>query len=100
MEKVKDNIAKERLKTLQKLTEKLKMDYRRKLFNKKCTVLFENKVKDRDEYFGRDEFFNSVIVRSKENQSGKLKEVLITHGNHNSLFGEIDHKITKKNFAA
>ncbi len=100
MEKVKDNIAKERLKTLQKLTEKLKMNYRRKLFNKKCTVLFENKVKDRDEYFGRDEFFNSVIVRSKENQSGKLKEVLITHGNHNSLFGEIDHKITKKNFAA
>ncbi len=100
MEKVKDNIAKERLKTLQKLTEKLKINYRRKLFNKKCTVLFENKVKDRDEYFGRDEFFNSVIVKSKENQSGKLKEVLITHGNHNSLFGEIDHKITKKNFAA
>ena len=32
------------------------MKYRRNLFNKKSLVLFENKVKNKFEYFGRDEF--------------------------------------------
>ena len=37
-------------------------------------MLFENKVKnDKDKYFGRDEYQNSVIVKSKKNIIGSKK---------------------------
>ena len=51
----------------------------------------------RDEFFGRDEFSNSVIVKSKENLKGKIKNVKIINGNQNTLFGEIIQKDKKKN---
>ena len=63
-------------------------------------VLFENKLKNKDEFFGRDEYLNSVIVKTKENLKGKIKEVKITGGNQNTLFGEIDQKLNENNFAA
>ena len=63
-------------------------------------VLFENKLKNKDEFFGRDEYSNSVIVKTKENLKGKIKEVEIKGGNQNTLFGEINKKLSKRNFAA
>ena len=59
-------------------------------------VLFENKTKDGNKYFGRDEYFNSVIVESKENLIGKIKNVKITKINQNTLFGEIKSKLIHK----
>ena len=76
------------------------MKYRKNLFNKKSLVLFENKVKNKDEFFGRDEFSNSVIVKTKENLSGKIKEVKIINGNNNTLFGAIKQNFDKEEFAA
>ena len=38
-------------------------------------------------YFGRDEYLNSVIVRSDENLIGKTKEVKIIDGNQNTIMG-------------
>ena len=63
-------------------------------------VLFENRVKNKDEFFGRDEYSNSVIVKTKENIEGKIKEVQIKGGNQNTLFGEIEKRFNKRNFAA
>jgi tRNA A37 methylthiotransferase MiaB len=63
-------------------------------------VLFENKTKDGNKYFGRDEHFNSVIVESKENLTRKIKNIKITALNQNTLFGEINSKILKEDFAA
>ena len=63
-------------------------------------VLFENKISGKDKFFGRDEFSNSVIVKSNENLIGKLVEVNIIDGNQNTLFGAIDRKLDKKEFAA
>ena len=34
-------------------------------------VLFENKVKNKNEFFGRDEYSNSVIVKTSENLGRK-----------------------------
>ena len=51
-------------------------------------------------YFGRDEFFNSVIVESDENLSGKIKHVKILQGNQNTLFGEIVTNLNQNNYAA
>ena len=76
------------------------MRYRKNLFNKECSVLFENELKDRTGFFGKDEFSNSVIVKSSENLKGKIKKVSITNGNHNTLFGFISKKENKRDFAA
>ena len=75
------------------------MRYRKNLFNKQCLVLFENELKDKSGFFGKDEFSNSVIVKSSENLKGKIKKVSITNGNHNTLFGSISKK-EKKGFCS
>ena len=64
------------------------------------TVLFENKTKNQDKYFGRDEYFNSVIVKSNENVIGEIKHVKILEVNQNTLFGEIISNSNQKNYAA
>ena len=51
-------------------------------------------------YFGRDECFNSVIVESNENLTGKIKNVVITKISQNTLYGEVNSKLTQKEFAA
>ena len=94
------NLSKKRLIIFQNAAEKLKLKYKRSLFNKRVLVLFENKLKNKDEFFGRDEYMNPVIVRTKQNLRGKLHEVEITGGNQNTLYGEIDQKLNESNFAA
>ena len=62
--------------------------------------MFENKLQNKDEFFGRDEYSNSVVVKSKEKLEGKIKEIKIINGNHNTLFGEIDQNLGEEDFAA
>ena len=76
------------------------MEYRKGLIKKKAQVLFENKLNCTDSFFGRDKFNNSVIVNSKENLIGKIRDVIITNGNHNTLKGEILKNETNREFAA
>ena len=76
------------------------MKYRRSLFGKKTQVLFENKSKNKGEYFGRDEYSNSVITKSNKCLKGKIQEIKIIDGNQNTLFGEYDQKINNEDFAA
>ncbi len=92
--------AKKRLMVFQKTAEKIKANYRNNLINKISTVLFENKTKSENEYFGRDEYFNSVIVKSKTNLIGKIENIKILEINQNTLFGEVIININKKNYAA
>ena len=99
LEEIEDSILKKRLIVFQKFAEEIKMKYKKSLINKKLLVLFENKVRGKDEYFGRDEFFNSVIVKSDENIVGKLEEINIIDGNQNTLFG-VRKDQNKKEFAA
>ena len=47
------------------LAEKVKFKYKKSLLNKTLKILFENKV-EKDKYFGRDEFQNSVIINSRK----------------------------------
>ena len=63
-------------------------------------VLFENKTKEGSKYFGRDEYLNSVIVKSNESLVGKIKKVKITSGNHNTLYGETLCNLNQNNYAA
>ena len=65
------------------------MQSKQDFLNKSTEVLFENKMKEQNKYFGRDKFLNSIIVESKENLTGQLHNVKINKFNHNSLFGKI-----------
>ena len=92
--------AKKRLMDFQKNAEKIKTEYRNNLINKISTVLFENKTKNENKYFGRDEYFNSVIVKSETNLIGKVKNVKILEINQNTLFGEVISNFNQTNYAA
>ncbi len=100
MKKSDEAILKNRLFKFQEVAEKIKVDYKKSLVNKKSIVLFDNKVKGKSQFFGRDEFSNSVIVNSNENLLGIVKEVDIVDGNQNTLFGITKNKQNKKEFAA
>ena len=96
---IKTEDAKKRLKTFQGAAENIKINYRKSLIGKKVKVLFENKI-SKNQYFGRDEFFNSVIVSSNSNLTGGIFETKIISFNHRTLFGSIFNENKKKNFAA
>ena len=86
---IENNLTKERLIIFQHLAKKIKTEYRETLLTKTMPVLFENNTQDKNKYFGRDEHFNSVIVESSENLTGKVRNIKIIKLNQNTLFGEI-----------
>ena len=94
------NVAKERLTIFQKLANDIKRDYREQLRNSTVKVLFENKVKNENKFFGRDEHFNSVIVKSDYELIGKIKNVKVNDCNQNTLFGSIILEKKHEGFAA
>ena len=98
--KIDNLIAKERLLVFQNIAHEIKKNYRKQLINSFANVLFENKVKDSKNFFGRDEYFNSVIVESNENLIGQIRKVKINDCNQNTLFGEINTNEKKEEFAA
>ena len=100
LEKINQKDAKNRLMKFQEVANQIKVDYRKNLINKNVNVLFENKTKKEDKYFGRDEYFNSVIVQNKEDLVGKIKNIKIVNVNHNTLYGEVISDLSKKNYAA
>ena len=97
---INSDVAKKRLMVFQKTAEKIKSKYRNKLINKISTVLFENKTRNENEYFGRDEYFNSVIVKSETNLIGKINNIKVLEINQNTLFGKVVSNFNQKNYAA
>ena len=100
LKKPDNNLVKKRLFIFQNIAKKIKTEYRKSLLLKTVPVLFENKTKNENKYFGRDKFFNSIIVKSHENLTGKIKTVQITKVSQNTLYGEIKSKFSQKEFAA
>ena len=99
-DKIDNNIAKERLIIFQEKANMIKRNYRNSLIDNISKVLFENKVNNENKFFGRDEYFNSVIVSSDEDLTGEIKNVIIKECNQNTLFGEIYTENQKKDYAA
>ena len=100
LKRIDDRITKERLIKFQKIASQIKRDYKKTLIGKKVPVLFENKLKNQNKYFGRDEHFNSVIVESSDNLTSKIIDIKILSANQNTLFGEIISDLYNKEFAA
>ena len=100
MSQIDHKTSKKRLLIFQKTAEEIKIKYRKSLFGKKLRVLFENRSGKTNQFFGRDEYSNSVIAESDVNLKGEIKNVQIIKGNHNTLFGEVNFKIGQNNHAA
>ena len=100
LQEVDTKIAKERLFIFQHIADEIKKNYRKKLINSSAKVLFENKIKNENKFFGRDEYFNSVIVNSREDLTGKIRNVKINQCNQNTLFGEVTTDTQHKEHAA
>ena len=99
MKTLEEKLAKKRLVMFQKIAEKIKLNYKKRLLNKVVKVLFENKmIKEKDKYFGRDEYQNPVIVFSKKNIVGLEKKVFIKKFSKHTIYGELIG--TKKFLAA
>tara|TARA_B100001093_G_scaffold403116_1_gene391039 strand:- start:2691 stop:3986 length:1296 start_codon:yes stop_codon:yes gene_type:complete len=97
---VESSKAKSRLIEFQRIADNIKNNYRNQLIKKTSHVLFENKMKNGNGYFGRDEYFNAVIVKSNNDLTGKIKQVKILKGNQTTLYGEISSSLNQTNYAA
>ncbi len=93
LKELNNSISKERLIKLQSFLFKNQIDHNKSLENKEIDVLVENKTKDHNKYFGRNEYFNSVIYSSDKNDIGKIVKVNIENSNQNTLFGKIKNKM-------
>ncbi len=100
LKKIDEKIAKERLAIFQRTADEVKTKYRKKLVHSIVNVLFENNSREANKYFGRDEYFNSVIVNSNENLVGKIRQVKIDRCNQNTLFGKVILENKQKEYAA
>ena len=100
LKSINQNDSKKRLAHFQNIAEKIKTEYRKNLIGKNLKVLFENKIKNENKYFGRDEFYNSIVVESIEDLTGKIRDIKISNVNQNTLFGEKISSLNNSNYAA
>ena len=90
LELVDKEIAKERLVNLQKVLEDHQIKKNTSLLNSSVEVLVENKLKNQENYFGRNVFLNSVLFEGEDKYIGKIVNIKIEKTNRNTLFGRID----------
>ena len=93
LNEVDKNTSKERLKELQSLLFQNQIDHNKSLENEEIDVLVENKISDQNKYFGRNEYFNSVIFEAEKKDIGKIVKVNVENSNKNTLFGKIINKM-------
>ena len=86
---VEKQVAKKRLIELQEVLENINTQSKNNFLNKFTEVLFENKMKNQNKYFGRDKFLNAVVVESLKNLTGQILNVKINNFNYNGFSGEI-----------
>ncbi len=78
---------KKKLIELQNILESLQLKNNEKLIDKYCEILVENKLDDKNKYFGRTKYMNSVIFESAKCKPGDIVDVKISSVNQNNLFG-------------
>ena len=88
-----NSISKERLIELQSYLFKNQIDHNKSLENKEIYVLVENKIKNQNKFFGRNEYLNSVIFNCNKDDIGKIVKVNVENSNQNTLFGKINNKM-------
>lgn len=80
--------ANKRLLELQNLLNSFQIKHKNQLKGSISEILIENSLPESDKYFGRDQYFNSVIVSSRYDLTGKVVKAEINNYNQQTLFGE------------
>ena len=80
--------ANKRLLELQNLLNSFQIKHKNQLKGSISEILIENSLSESDKYFGRDQYFNSVIVSSRYDLTGKVVKAEINNYNQQTLFGE------------
>ena len=80
--------ANKRLLELQNLLNSFQIKHKNQLKGSISEILIENSLSESDKYFGRDQYFNSVIVSSGHDLTGKVVKAEINNYNQQTLFGE------------
>ena len=88
-----DEISKEitnkRLEELQSVLFKQQLEFNHLMVNKENNVLFENKTKDKEQFFGRNQYMVPVFVKNNLIKAGEIKKIFIQNANRNNLFGKL-----------
>ena len=83
-----DNIKSKRLSKLQETIFLYQQQFQQNLVGSVQAVLIEKIGKFQDQYVGRTPYMNPVVLKSKQNQIGKIIPVKINSTNGLSLLGE------------
>jgi tRNA-2-methylthio-N6-dimethylallyladenosine synthase len=89
-------ISQKRLETVQQKLFQNQIEKNKSLEDKIISVLVENQMKDKKNFFGRSEYMTSVIFEGKEENIGKVISVKIISSNRNTLFGKIVENYNQK----
>ncbi len=88
LQKIDSDVTKNRLKIIQNQLFNLQLNKNKKLEEKKIEVLVENKLKNKNSFFGRARKMTPVIFESTSCNPGDLIHVEIISSNQNNLFGK------------
>ena len=93
LKELNNSISKERLIELQSHLFQNQIEHNKSLEHKDVNVLVENKMLNQNKFFGRNEYFNSVIFNADINDIGKVVKVNVESTNQNAIFGKIVNKM-------
>ncbi len=80
-------IKKDRLSILQEKLRNIQFEFNKSFLNKNIDVLIENQsTSNRDYFFGRTPFMQSVYIKAQNLRVGGVKNVNISSCNHKSLY--------------
>ena len=88
LQKIDSKVTKNRLKIIQNKLFNLQLNKNKELEEKKIEVLVENKLKNKNSFFGRARKMTPVIFESTSCNPGDLIQVEIISSNQNNLFGK------------
>ncbi len=88
LQKIDSDVTKNRLKIIQNQLFNLQLNKNKELEEKKIEVLVENKLKNKNSFFGRARKMTPVIFESTSCNPGDLIQVEIISSNQNNLFGK------------
>ena len=90
LDRVDENIAKQRLTLVQEKLFKNQIKMNKSMENDIIEVLVENKMKKQNKFFGRNRYISPVIFDGVESHIGKIVKVKIQTSNQNTLFGSVN----------
>jgi tRNA-2-methylthio-N6-dimethylallyladenosine synthase len=82
-------IKEKRLETLIQVLQESQLQFNQRCVGQELEVLFEKRGKKNNQYIGKSEYLQSVVVESQTNIIGNLHNVLVQEAHQNCLIGHL-----------